>query len=581
MKKFLFLFVLLSLSIEATSQSLSNNISGIVTDYGQPLPRVNISIKGTSEGVQTDVKGKYTIQARPRDVLVFSFVGMQTVEIIVEDVTKVLNIQMEPKIEALDEVIVEQKIQQNQQQMFIDYGNNKNIIRTSFGYLDTENAGYAVNIIDGKELNPAAIDILSALQTKLPGTRIVDYGSSQTGGGPSGRGLFIRGSGSANNPKPAIFEVDGNVFTSTPDFLIIDNIDRVAVLPGLAAVTRYGNIAAGGVIVINTKGSNIMREPGSNKAYDQAKLRNNVFDESSVQKYAKREPPKYIQDMRAAKTLLEAEAIYGEQKIIYGSSPYFYLESAELFKQQWNTAGKDGAILKEMRNQYADNPVALKALAYTYEETDQLEDALALYIDIFKMRPRYAQSYRDLANMYTLTANYTKALGLYARYQTSRRLDTVKGALDGIDDIIRTEYNNLMTVKASSLGGAASQEEASDYAGIRILIEWNNSEAEFDLQFVNPENQYLIWSHTMEDNEALILDEKTKGYSSEQFLIDRSLSGRWRINLKYLGNKSFEPTTFKVTVYYDYGTPSQRRVTKVFDFSELNVNRELFSVLNP
>ncbi|MGB5369535.1 MAG: carboxypeptidase-like regulatory domain-containing protein, partial [Flavobacteriaceae bacterium] len=209
MKKFLFLFVLLSISIEATSQSLENNISGIVTEYGQPMPRVNISVKGTSKGVQTDVKGKYTIQARPRDVLVFSYVGMQTVEIIVEDVTKVLNIQMEPKIEALDEVIVEQKIQQNQQQLFIEYGNNKNIIRTSFGYLDTENAGYAVNIIDGKELNPAAIDILSALQTKLPGTRIVDYGSSQTGGGPSGRGLFIRGSGSANNPKPAIFEVDG------------------------------------------------------------------------------------------------------------------------------------------------------------------------------------------------------------------------------------------------------------------------------------------------------------------------------------------------------------------------------------
>ncbi|MGB5275264.1 MAG: hypothetical protein WBN39_14510, partial [Flavobacteriaceae bacterium] len=60
MKKFLFLFVLFSFSIEATSQSLENTISGIITDYGQPLPRVNISIKGSSVGVQTDVKGKYT-----------------------------------------------------------------------------------------------------------------------------------------------------------------------------------------------------------------------------------------------------------------------------------------------------------------------------------------------------------------------------------------------------------------------------------------------------------------------------------------------------------------------------------------
>ncbi len=582
MFRYVFLILSITLVCSINAQTTKNTISGLVTDYGQPKANVNISIKGTMEGIQTDAQGKYSINANPGDVLVFSYVGMKTIEIIVEDVTSTLNIAMVPKIEELDEVVVQQKKRENQEQLVLDYGSNKNIIRTAYGYLDTENAGYAVNVIDGSELNPAAIDIISALQAKLPGTRVVDFGSgSQTGGGATGKGILIRGGGSVNNPKPAIFEVDGTIFTSAPDFLIIDNIDRVAVLPGLAAVVRYGNIAAGGVIIINTKGNNIIREPGTNKAYDQAKLRNNVFDERSVQSYVEREPPKYIRDMEAAKTLTKAEAIYGNQKKLYGSSPYFYLESADYFKEKWNSAGKDRAILKEMNVKYADNPVALKALAYTLEETDQLQEALAVYIDIFKMRPRYAQSYRDLANMYTLTENYTKALGLYARYQTSRRLDTVTGFLQGIDAIIRTESDNLMAVKATTLGGAEVQAKTGDYAGIRILIEWNNSEAEFDLQFVNPEHQYSIWSHTLESNEALIMDEKTKGYSSEQFLIDRSLPGRWRINLKYYGNKSYEPTSFKATVYYDYGTPAQRRVIKVFDFSELNVNRELFSIVNP
>ncbi len=582
MTKLFRVLIFLFFTVVSFAQSGENTISGIVTDYGQPLPRANISIKGTTEGIQTDAKGKYSLTARPRDILVFSYVGMKTVEVVVEDVTKTLNIAMQPQIQELDEVVVEQKKRENQEQMLLDYGKKKTIIRTSFGYIDTENAGYAVNSIDGSELNPSAIDIVTALQAKLPGTRIVDFGTGGQTGGLSGKGILIRGGGSANNPRPAIYEVDGTIFESAPDFLIIDNIDRVAVLPGLAAVTRYGNIAGGGVIIINTKGAKIVkREKGSNKVYDQARRRDNVYNKNSTVSKFKREAPKYVLELRAATSVAEATAIFDKQKAIRGSSPYYYLEAFNFFRTKWKDSGMDATVLEEMKAKHGSNPNALKALAYTFEELGDLKAAMALYVEVFKKRPSYGQSYRDLANSYTENGNYKKALGLYARYQKSRALDTVTGDFEGIDAIIEAESNNLLTLRTEELSMESGSSENGEYNGIRVVFEWNNSEAEFDIQFVNPENQYSLWKHTYEEESDRITDEKMKGYSCAQFLIDKSLPGKWQMNIKYFGNKSYEPTYLKATVYYDYGTPSQRKQLKVFKLSQLNLNTELFSVMNP
>ena len=77
-----------------------------------------------------------------------------------------------------------------------------------------------------------------------------------------------------------------------------------------------------------------------------------------------------------------------------------------------------------------------------------------------------------------------------------------------------------------------------------------------------------------------IKEEKIKGYSCEEYLIDGSLTGTWQVNLKYLGNKSLTPTFFKVTIYSNYGTKSQRKQEKVFKLQLKNVNQELFKVQN-
>ena len=94
---FLFLF--------ATASSVET-ISGTVTDQsGQPIAGVNVVIKGTGTGTQTNFEGKYSIEAEEGDVLVFSFLGFKTKERKVKGQKKI-NVQLKPDNAPLEEVVI-------------------------------------------------------------------------------------------------------------------------------------------------------------------------------------------------------------------------------------------------------------------------------------------------------------------------------------------------------------------------------------------------------------------------------------------------------------------------------------------
>lgn len=80
-------------------------ISGIVSEQGSPIPGVNIVIKGTTRGTQTDFYGKYSIKASKGEVLVFSFIGMKSKSVKIGDIDKI-NVFLENQNDALQEVVV-------------------------------------------------------------------------------------------------------------------------------------------------------------------------------------------------------------------------------------------------------------------------------------------------------------------------------------------------------------------------------------------------------------------------------------------------------------------------------------------
>ena len=219
-------------------------ITGTVTDQeNYPLPGVNIVIKNTTTGIQTDFDGNYSIQVSEGQILVFSYLGQKTVEITVGS-TNVIDIQMEESAQALQEVVV----------------TAQGIVR------EKRSLGYAVTTVesDAVESRPEA-DIGRVLSGKVAGVNI----TSNNGLSGSGTNIIIRGYSSATQSNQPLFIVDGVPFdsgtnaqtdyldgnTESSRFLDIDpnTIESVSVLKGLSATVLYGNRGRNGVILITTK----------------------------------------------------------------------------------------------------------------------------------------------------------------------------------------------------------------------------------------------------------------------------------------------------------------------------------------
>ena len=102
LKKITFIFLI---TIVSLLQAQEKKITGIISDNSGVLPGVTVLIKGTETGVETDFDGKYAIKASKGDVLVFSFIGMKTKEVLVKDKT-IINVLLTENTHVLDEVVV-------------------------------------------------------------------------------------------------------------------------------------------------------------------------------------------------------------------------------------------------------------------------------------------------------------------------------------------------------------------------------------------------------------------------------------------------------------------------------------------
>ena len=220
-------------------------ISGTVSDNsGLPLPGVNIIVKNTSNGTQSDFDGNFTIQANVGQSIVFSYVGFNTVEQAVTSSTSTMNLLMTEDAAVLEEVVV-----------------------TAFGIKKEKKAlGYAVSSIKEEEIaNSPESDLTRVLQGKTAGINI----TTQNGLSGSANKVVIRGMLSFSGDNNALYVIDGvpysndtnasgaftdgNMGSSRSFDIDPNNIENIDVLKGLAATTLYGTEGRNGVILITTK----------------------------------------------------------------------------------------------------------------------------------------------------------------------------------------------------------------------------------------------------------------------------------------------------------------------------------------
>ncbi|MEN8116849.1 MAG: SusC/RagA family TonB-linked outer membrane protein [Bacteroidota bacterium] len=250
MKKLLLFIVAFCFGVSSVFAQ-TKQISGKVTsaDDGAPIPGVSVVVKNSTTGTVTDVEGNFNLTVPENEVLVFSFVGMRTVEVPITE-TLVYNVELEAEAVGVEEVIV-----------------------TAMGIQREKKAlGYAVTEISNEQIEQRGqADIARVLSGKSSGVQVVQ----QSGLSGSGTNVIIRGLSSFSASNQALFVVDGVPFSSdynsmgregarsdfingnngSSRFLDLDpnSIESVSVLKGLAASTLYGSEGRNGVILITTK----------------------------------------------------------------------------------------------------------------------------------------------------------------------------------------------------------------------------------------------------------------------------------------------------------------------------------------
>lgn len=222
------LLLLLALSfylLPALAQD-SKTVSGVITDMmGEPIIGVNVTERGTSNGTITDLSGAFTLKVSTRSTLAITYIGFLTVEIPVGNQTTI-NVRLKEDTQSLDEVVV------------VGYGTQKKVNLTG-----------SVSSVSATDLANKPVAMTSqAIAGLAPGLSVL-----QTSGRPgTGATVKIRGTGTfssaGNGPLVLIDGLAGGIDDVSPE-----DIQSISFLKDAASASIYGNRAANGVILIETK----------------------------------------------------------------------------------------------------------------------------------------------------------------------------------------------------------------------------------------------------------------------------------------------------------------------------------------
>ncbi len=239
----IFLLLMLSVgSVMAGYQQLK--ISGTVSDAktGEPLPGVNIVVKGTTMGVSSDFDGKYAIEVRSSsDILLFSFLGYKSEEVAIGNRT-IIDLKLVESVQELDEMVV-----------------------IGYGAMKKRNLTGAITSVNSKNIeNTPVKDVMSVLQGRATGVNVI----SNSGAPGDGMTVTVRGQSSLNSGNDPLYVIDG-VPVETQSLSQLNgweqhglnpladinpnDIESIEVLKDGASTAIYGSRAANGVILITTK----------------------------------------------------------------------------------------------------------------------------------------------------------------------------------------------------------------------------------------------------------------------------------------------------------------------------------------
>jgi TonB-linked SusC/RagA family outer membrane protein len=230
-KKLLMLFLsgLFACSAFAQGRRITGKVTG--ASDGLTLPGVNVRVKGSTIGTQTNNNGVYELTVADNATLVFSFIGYANQEVVVGQRTEI-NVSLALDAKQLSEIVV------------TGYQTKTKISNSS-----------SISTVSGKEVTDRPTpSIDNLLQGKAAGVQV----TTQNGKPGSNAYIRIRGTGSANGSSEPLLVVDGvqipdNQAPQVYNTLNANDIQSINVLKDAASVSLYGARGSNGVILITTK----------------------------------------------------------------------------------------------------------------------------------------------------------------------------------------------------------------------------------------------------------------------------------------------------------------------------------------
>ena len=523
-------------------------VAGTVYIDNVPADEIEIRIKGSETVYRTDDSGKFFLPAVPGDSILISSRLNRTVKTVpIGYFDKNVDVFLEANVTTLDEVVVTEKRVE---------AISKDMVNTGNGLKSKEEIGYAVQSIGKEEITPIQTDLSQSIQGKFSNVTLSGDQDLTQFKGRSNNTLLGNNYGLVVVDGVPIKQSDSSTgFLGDASFINPDNVADITVLKGFAATNRYGTLGNNGVLLITTKTA--LAGKGSGAVANSALVQNNVYESDMELNSAQSAVRKALEK---ANTVNEAYDKYLKLRNFNENNVSFYLDAFDYFKDRDKKIAT--RIISNLWELNPKNDMYLKIVELSTRYAGVYTLAGVLNRELNNARPTALQPFFTDAELQLANGDYQEALNRLSVLENGGAYGTMN--VTPISKSLERELKNLVFQKRSSLDVTGVDEAyfKNTQMNVRILVEWNNSKAEFEIQFVNPQNRFFNWEHTTSSNQKRIQEEVSLGYAMEEFELYDDLKGDWKINAIYKGDLELEndnPLVLLCSIYKNFGYPSQKK----------------------
>lgn len=399
----------------------------------------------------------------------------------------------------------------------------------------------AVTTVSDQQLN-------TQLAGKVSGVQVTGSGSPG-----SNAEVRIRGNASTGGSQP-LYVVDGVAMANNPN-INANDIASVNVFKSDNATAIYGERAAGGVVVINTRN-------GRGAAVQADSVAGPADKNGGISIAYNPAAADYLKIIQKTDKAAQYQK-YLELRASLNSNPVYYFDVADYFIKTGN-AELGARILSNLAELDLGSYELYKMLGYKLKQLGDFDGEVFAFKKVTELRPLDPQSYRDYGLALDDAGEHQKALDVLYAAMSKSYTDDADDLYHGIQEIFLPEINRIIALNKGRLNLSAIDKKLIKPlpVDVRIVMDWNMNNTDIDLWVTDPNNEKCYYSHNRTAIGGRISHDMTQGFGPEQFLLKKAIKGTYKIEINYYGDRQATiagPTTVMAEMFTHYGTPDEKK----------------------